>query len=282
MVSYRLRCRDRELIFGRYPVIMGILNVTPDSFSDGGKYLHQEAAIERAIEMVNMGAGIIDIGGESSRPGSRPVSAEEQISRVVGIIESLANKVDVPISIDTTSSQVALAAMEAGASIINDISAMRSDGEIAKVAANSNAGIVLMHMQGVPGTMQKDPSYVDVVKEVKEFLSERIDAAIRAGIPRNQIVIDPGIGFGKKREHNLSLLKHSDEFSQLGLPVLLGPSRKRFIDDVLNIPDPDDRIFGTAAAVAWCAAGAADIIRVHDIKEMLQVSRLTAEIAQAK
>jgi len=279
MPQFQLNCRGKILSLSPVPIIMGILNVTPDSFSDGGEFLDPARAIEQALSMIADGAAIIDIGGESTRPGAEPVSPEEQIRRVVPVIKSLASQNDTPISIDTTSSKVAIAALDAGAAIVNDISALRFDTEIAAVAAQAQVPVVLMHMQGSPHVMQTNPTYVDVVQEVKAFLAERINFAVAAGIGRSQIVIDPGIGFGKTLEHNLLLLRHLADFSDLAVPLLVGPSRKSFIGKVLDIPDPHDRLWGTAAAVACCVASGAQIIRVHDVREMSQVVRLTAAIS---
>jgi dihydropteroate synthase len=257
---------------------MGIVNVTPDSFSDGGECFEAGAAVERGLAMVQAGAGMIDVGGESTRPGAKPVGADEQIRRVVPVIKSLAGAVDVPISVDTTSSKVAEAAMEAGASVINDVSALRFDGQMGAVAAKWGAGLVLMHMQGVPGDMQFKPSYDNVLDEVKKFLAERIEFAVSQGVDRRSIVVDPGIGFGKTVEHNLLLLRGLERFRELGVPVLVGVSRKAFIGKVLGIDSPVERLWGTAGAVAWCVVAGAQIVRVHDVKEMGQVGQLVAAI----
>ena len=258
------------------PIVMGILNVTPDSFSDGGEFVDPGSAVSHALEMINDGAGIIDIGGESTRPGAAAVGADEQIGRVVPVIERLARQTSVPISIDTTSSKVARAALGAGAAMVNDISALRFDEEMAATVAQSAGPVILMHMQGRPGTMQAKPSYVSVVKEVMAFLAERIEAAVGAGIARAQIVIDPGVGFGKTVEHNLLLMQHLEDFHELGAPLLVGPSRKSFIGKVLGMDDPAERAFGTAATVARCTSARAQIVRVHDVKEMSDVVRMTA------
>jgi len=280
-MQYELTCREQVVALGQEPVMMGILNVTPDSFSDGGDYLEPSKAILHAMEMVAQGAGIIDVGGESTRPGSAAVGTQEQIRRVAPVIWALKREVDVPISIDTTDSEVAEAALAEGASIINDVSALRFDKRMAELAASSGAAVVLMHMLGEPGTMQENPTYVDVVKEVMEFLAERLVYAQAAGIERSRLVVDPGIGFGKTAEHNLRLLKEAPLLHQLGAPVLVGPSRKRFIGSALGIGPAKDRLLGTAAAVACCVAAAVQIVRVHDVKEMGQVARLTAAIRQA-
>lgn len=260
---------------------MGILNVTPDSFSDGGRYLEAAEAVEHGLRMVGEGAAIIDVGGESTRPGSEAVGAEEQVRRVVPVIEGLVRQTQVPVSIDTRSAAVAKAAFEAGATIVNDISALRFDAEMAGFAARNELAVILMHMQGSPGDMQRKPRYDDVVGEVKGFLAERIDYAVGAGIGGDRLVVDPGIGFGKTVEHNLLLLKRLAEFGELGVPVLIGPSRKSFIGKVLGLEDPGERLFGTAAVVAMSAVLGAQIIRVHDVGEMSQVVKLAWAISQS-
>ena len=281
MKTYQLDCHGRSLQLLDSPLLMGILNVTPDSFSDGGTFLEPAAAIAGALNMIDAGTDIIDIGGESTRPGSEPVSHAEQIKRVVPVIDGLSAQTDIPISIDTTSSTVAAAAIDAGASIINDISALRFDPKMAALAAETSAPVILMHMQGRPDTMQTDPAYANVIQEVKNFLASRIDLAVAAGIDRTQIVIDPGIGFGKTAEHNLLLLKNLKLFADLDVPLLVGPSRKSFIGELLKQKDPAERLWGTAAVVAWCAAEGAHIIRVHDVKQMAQVVRLTNAIRKS-
>ncbi len=278
MNKYQIDCCGKVLDLSAGPVIMGILNVTPDSFSDGGKFLNPDEAVAQGLKMIAEGAGIIDIGGESTRPGAEPVSDEGQIERVVPVIQDLRRQTETPISIDTTSSKVAQTALEAGAAIINDISALRFDGQMAKLAAREGVPVILMHIQGKPRTMQTNPTYKDVVQDVKAFLNERIEYAVAAGIKRSQIVIDPGFGFGKTLEHNLQLFRHISEFLKLNVPVLAGPSRKSFIGKILNITNPSDRIFGTAAAVAWCVAAGVHIVRVHNVREMAQVARIITAI----
>ncbi|MBN1765774.1 MAG: dihydropteroate synthase [Sedimentisphaerales bacterium] len=278
MTDYKLNCRGNELLIGAKPLIMGILNVTPDSFSDGGKFFDPAAAINHGLAMAEDGAGIIDIGGESTRPGAESVPADEQIKRVAPVIKELTRQISIPISIDTTDSKVSQAAIEAGAGMINDVSALRFDKHMAKLAAKENVPIILMHMLGEPRTMQKNPVYDNVVQDVKNFLAERIEYAVNAGIDRTQIVIDPGIGFGKTLEHNLQLLRHIKEFKEPGVPVLVGPSRKSFIGKILGVEKAEERLWGTAAAVAWCAAAGVHIIRVHDVKEMVQVVEVVAAI----
>jgi dihydropteroate synthase len=278
MKHQQLICPDRVLPLGGEPAIMGILNVTPDSFSDGGKFFDADAAATHGLAMARAGAKIIDVGGESTRPGAPAVNEDEQIRRTIPAIRQIARQADVIISIDTTSSRVAAAAIKAGASMINDISALRSDPAMAKLAAQTRTAVVLMHMQGTPATMQLNPTYQDVVEEVIAFLAERIEYAAGAGINRDAIVVDPGIGFGKTTDHNLFLLKNLNRFHNLNQAILVGPSRKAFIGTVLGETDPDNRIFGTAAAAAWCAAAGVQILRVHDVEPMIQVVRITTAI----
>lgn len=253
--------------------IMGILNVTPDSLSDGGKYFATDLAVSRALEMAKEGADIIDLGGESRRPGSLPISAKEELSRVLPVLKAIVKKIKVPISIDTYKSAVAAACLAQGASIINDISALRFDRRMAKVAVKYKAKVVLMHMQGTPRQMQKNPHYQDVVSEVFQFLEERIQYAMIQGVARENIIIDPGIGFGKTLEHNLALLQKLPEFRSLGVPVLLGVSRKSMIGNILG-HGPGERLNGSLAAAAWAYLNGANILRVHDVaqtKELLKV-----------
>jgi dihydropteroate synthase len=250
---------------------MGVLNVTPDSFSDGGRFLDPQAACLHAKQMAGAGAAIIDIGGESTRPGADPVAPEEQIRRIVPVIAAIRPEIDALISVDTTSSRVAQAALDAGADLINDISAGTADPALLPLVAQRQVPIILMHMKGQPKTMQQEPHYDDVVAEVAGYLRIRILAAQDAGIAPHRILIDPGIGFGKTLEHNLALLRHLPTLAQLGQPILIGTSRKRFIGALTNQPDPAQRLFGTAATIAWSATNAAAIVRVHDVGEMKQV-----------
>jgi dihydropteroate synthase len=252
--------------------VMGVLNVTPDSFSDGGKYLDLEQAVVQGLKLAEDGADFIDVGGESTRPGSKPVSVEEEIRRVVPVIKALSKKVNIPISIDTYKSDTADAALQAGAVIVNDISAMTFDAKMASVAVKHRASIVLMHMKGAPKTMQENPTYENVTKEVKQFLSERLFAAKEAGI--EQMIVDPGIGFGKKFEHNIQLLQELKSFTSFGYPLLVGPSRKAFLGAILHLPT-NERIEGTAAVVTSAILNGANIIRVHDVKEMKRVAMVT-------
>ncbi len=249
--------------------VMGILNVTPDSFSDGGRYLNIEQAIEHGRKLAEDGADFIDIGGESTRPGSESVSVEEEIQRVIPVIESLSKKISVPISVDTYKSDVAETALQVGATIVNDISAMTFDTKMSSVVTKNHASVILMHIKGTPKMMQLNPSYKNVTKDVKQFLQERVKAALKAGI--KQIIVDPGIGFGKKFEHNIQLIKELKTFASIGHPLLVGVSRKSFLGAILNLP-PNERLEGTAAAVTASILNSANIIRVHDVKEMKRVA----------
>jgi len=259
-----------ELDFSGGCIVMGVLNVTPDSFSDGGRFFDSQKAVERGIKMAQQGAAIIDVGGESTRPGAEPVSDEEQIRRVVPVVEGLAYEITVPISIDTYKVEVARAAIDAGASMINDIIAL-GDERTAGFADEVEAPVVLMHMQGRPQTMQVEPKYEDVVEEVLEFLLKRAKQAEKYGLAKEMIFIDPGIGFGKTLEHNLDLLRNISRFVETGYRVLVGPSRKSFIGILTGKENPPDRVFGTAAAVAHCVAAGVSVVRVHDVAEMMDV-----------
>ena len=258
-------------------LVMGVLNVTPDSFSDGGRFLDTDKAIEHGLKMAAEGAAIIDMGAESTRPGAKSVTVDEQIRRVVPVIEALCKRIKIPISIDTNRSKVADAALQAGAAIINDITAL-SDERMGELAANKKVPVILMHMQGTPATMQVEPKYEDVVGEVLQFLLERAQRAEQFGIPKERIFIDPGIGFGKTLEHNLELLKNIDKFVSTGYRVLVGASRKSFIGKITNKEKPSDRIFGTAASVSLCVAAGVSIVRVHDIAEMIDVVKVAHAI----
>ncbi|NNG68016.1 dihydropteroate synthase [Caldanaerobacter subterraneus] len=262
-----LKCRDKTLEIGKRTYIMGILNMTPDSFSDGGKYNTLEKGIERALQMIEEGADIIDVGGESTRPGYTPVDEEEEIRRVIPVIERLSKISDVIISVDTMKANVALRALEAGAHIVNDVWGLQKDPKMAEVVAKYKAGVVMMHNS-------ISAEYDDVVKSIIEFLKKSIEIAEKAGIERNQMIVDPGIGFGKTLEHNLEVMNRLEELKVLGLPVLLGTSRKSMIGKVLNV-DVEDRLEGTAATVAVGIVKGVDIIRVHDVKEMSRVAKMT-------
>ncbi len=274
------RCGDREIRCGERTLLMGIVNVTPDSFSDGGAFLGADDAVRHALTLAAGGADILDIGGESTRPGSEPVAAADELDRVIPVIEGVVAALPgALVSVDTRKAEVARVAAGAGAAIVNDVTAGR-DPEMFGVVRETGAGMVLMHMLGDPKTMQEDPTYADVVAEVRGFLAGRAAAAVEAGIGRERLCIDPGIGFGKGLEHNLELLRHLDVLSDLGLPVLVGPSRKRFIGVLTGSDDPAGRLEGTAAAVAWCASAGADIVRVHDVRAMAAVVRVADAIAR--
>ncbi len=272
-----LRAGKYKLNLGKRAHIMGVLNVTPDSFSDGGMYFDKEYAVARALKMQEQGADIIDIGGESMRPGARTVPAKEECRRVIPVIKELARKIKVPISVDTTKSEDAREALDAGASMVNDVSGLRKDRGIAKLVSRRKAAIVLMHMKGTPATMQDDPVYKDLIGEICSSLRESIETAKAAGIGDDSIVIDPGIGFGKTVEHNLAILRRLREFRSLGCPVMVGPSRKRFIGRIAGARE-DERQFGTAASVALSVQNGADIVRVHDVKQMKQALQVTEAI----
>ena len=263
------------------PLIMGVLNVTPDSFSDAGQYAQPAAAVAHGLQMIADGADIIDIGGESTRPGSKPVSPQDQISRVLPVIEKLTAKSDKPISIDTTSAEVARAALAAGAVMVNDISAARHDPAMPELLAETACPVVLMHMQKTPADMQLQPDYQDVVGEITAFLARALDRAVAAGVHRDRIIIDPGIGFGKTVQHNLQILHNLEKFTSLRRPLLLGTSRKSFIGKILSQDSPTQRIWGTAATVALAVAAGANILRVHDVPQMAQVAAIAHAIRSA-
>jgi len=263
-IQYTLRCRKRTLTLGKRTLLMGVLNVTPDSFSDGGLFFDKEKAIAHGIRMVEEGADIIDIGGESTRPGSKPLELDEELRRVIPVIESLSKKVGVPISIDTYKSAVAQRAIEAGAEIINDISALNFDQSLAQVAAKENTPLVLMHIRGTPETMQKNVYYESLLSEILHSLKDSIRMAESAGVDPRQIVVDPGIGFGKTVEDNLFIIKNLYEFRILGKPILLGTSRKSFIGKILNA-EAGDRLEGTLSSIAIGVLNGAHVIRSHDV-----------------
>jgi dihydropteroate synthase len=258
---------------GGKTVICGILNLTPDSFSDGGLYMDKRRAVDRARRMVDEGADMIDLGGESSRPGASSVSVDEERRRVMPVLKEITGKIGIPVSIDTCKSEIAREALGAGADIVNDITALGGDPDMVNVVAESGAGIVLMHMQGKPRTMQKNPQYEDVVSDISRFLGSAVEKAVSAGVSRDRIIVDPGIGFGKKTEHNLEIIRRLSEFRVLGQPILIGVSRKSVVGNVLNLP-VDERLEGTAALVACAIWNGADIVRVHDVKYMRRVARM--------
>jgi dihydropteroate synthase len=262
----------------RRPLVMGVLNVTPDSFSDGGKFAAPQAAIDHAMGMIAAGADLIDIGGESTRPGALPVAAEEQIRRVLPVIEGIRRKSGIVISIDTTRWAVAEAALAAGANMVNDISAGRDDPAMLGGVAAREAPIILMHMRGEPRNMQANPAYADVTGEVIGFLRQRQSAAESAGIQPHRILLDPGVGFGKSADHSLTLLRDLGHLAAIGRPLVVGASRKSFIGRVLGEPEPTRRIFGDAAVISWSVANRAAILRVHDVGATAQVVRATVAI----
>jgi len=276
---YTINCRGKSITFGKRTLIMGILNVTPDSFSDGGVYFSVDTAVERAEAMVAEGADMIDVGGESSRPGAESVSLEEELSRVLPVIRRLAKELEVPISIDTYKAHVAKQAIEAGANIVNDISALNFDPEMAKVVSETQAAVVLMHMKGTPRNMQMNPTYHALIPEIAQYLRRSIERAVDAGVTEEKMIIDPGIGFGKTVEHNLEIIRRLRDFRVLGKPILIGTSRKSFIGKILDL-SAEDRIEGTAATVACSIMNGADIVRVHDVKQMCRVARMTDAICR--
>jgi dihydropteroate synthase len=261
---YRIKLRDRVIELGRRTLIMGILNITPDSFSDGGRFDDYDRALARGLELIAEGADILDVGGESTRPGSAPVPAEIELERVLPIIREVRGKSDIPISIDTAKAEVAQKALEAGADIINDISSLRFDPDMARVAARSGAPLILMHMLGTPKTMQVNPVYQSVLSEIIGFLEERMQYAVKNGVERGQIIIDPGIGFGKTVTHNLQIIRDLDSFACMDRPILLAASRKRFIGSILGHPEME-RELGTAVVNSFGIAAGAHMLRVHDV-----------------
>jgi dihydropteroate synthase len=272
-----LSCRQFEFTFPRPALVMGIVNVTPDSFSDGGRFLDAQAAVAHALRLVEQGAEIIDVGGESTRPGALPVAEAEELRRVIPVIERLAGQVKVPISIDTVKPGVARAALDAGASIVNDVAANREDPGLWRLVAEVRAGYVCMHMQGMPQTMQANPVYADVVREVGEFFFERIRRLSDCGVGREHIILDPGIGFGKTVEHNLQLLAAARGFTKFERPLLVGVSRKSFIGTLLGA-ELAARLPGALACACVAVAAGVQIIRAHDVAETVQAIRMTEAI----
>jgi dihydropteroate synthase len=276
--KFRLRLRSGTLVLGERTLIMGVLNVTPDSFSDGGDFFDTEAAVARALEIEREGADIIDIGGESTRPGSEGVSAEEELRRILPVLERLRGRIRIPISIDTSKSEVAEAAIEAGAEILNDVTGLRNDPRIAEVARRRNLPLILMHMRGQPRTMQKQPFARNAMRDVKRGLRRAAAAARRAGVAERQIVLDPGLGFGKSYAQNFELAARMDELAALGFPLVIGASRKSFVGRALGGVPKNERAWGTAALITAAILGGAHIIRVHDVAQMAQVARVADEI----
>ncbi|GLI33203.1 dihydropteroate synthase [Desulforhabdus amnigena] len=278
--NYTIQTKSEPIELGEYTRVMGILNVTPDSFSDGGKYYNYHSAVQQALDMIVAGTDILDIGGESTRPNSDPVSPEVQLERVIPVIEAIRESSDIPISIDTTSAEVARQALDAGADIINDVSSLRFDEEMVRVAADTGVPLILMHMQGKPKTMQESPSYVSLFSEIIAFLEERIQFASRHGVDRSQIIVDPGIGFGKNITHNLLLIRNLELLQCLDRPILLAASRKRFIGSILG-RSADDREVGTAVVHSFGIAAGAHIIRAHDVEIHKQVAIMSDAIREA-
>jgi len=273
---------NKILDFNKRSYVMGILNVTPDSFSDRSKFYDPDAAIKHGMEMAEQGADIIDVGGESTRPGSDPVSADEEIRRTEPVIKELSKRIDIPLSIDTTKAEVAKRALDAGAEMINDISALRADPKMVDVAVSYQVSVVLMHMLGSPKTMQQNISYDSMIEDIKEFLKERVDFAVQKGVERNKIMIDPGIGFGKSVEKdNFEIIREMQRFRSLGLPILVGPSRKAFIGRLLDA-EVDERDVGTLATVSIAIHNGANIVRVHNVAQMKMASRVADAVIRAK
>lgn len=273
------QCRGHSFQLGEEerPLIMGVLNVTPDSFSDGGRFIDRDRAVERGLQMVNDGADIIDIGGESTRPGARPVPADEELSRVIPVIEGLSKEADIVLSVDTMKADVAECALEAGAHIVNDVSAMTADPRIADVVKTFGAGAILMHMQGEPRTMQHLPQYDNVVRDVCDYLKLRIDALVKFGIDLETLAVDPGIGFGKTAEHNIQLIGHLSAFSDCGRPIVIGLSRKRFLGDLTG-QEVGDRLAGSIGAMAYSLVQGVHVVRVHDVKESRDAARVVNKL----
>ncbi len=275
------QCGKYKLDVSHKPLVMGILNVTPDSFSDGGRYLDPKIAVEQGLRMAEEGADIIDVGGESTRPGAGAVRARDEAARVVPVIRALAARVRIPISVDTYKTEVARAALDAGASIVNDISAFRFDPTMARLIASSGAGAVLMHIKGRPRTMQRQPAYRDVVAEIDAYFAKRVDAAVGAGIAPAQLALDPGIGFGKTPRHNLSILKHLGRFLGHGRPLVVGASRKSFIGSLNGGIGPRERLPGSLAAALAAAAAGAAVLRVHDVPQTRQAINTFFAVTEA-
>lgn len=272
-----LKIRGNKLLLGKETLIMGILNITPDSFSDGGKYFEKEKAIERGIEMEEEGAHVIDVGGESSRPGSESISEEEERKRVIPVIKELRKKVKCLISIDTCKSKIAEEAIENGADILNDISGLRFDPRMVELVKRKGVPVVIMHMKGTPKTMQIAPFYKNVIQEIKDFFRERLDYIVKNDINPETVILDPGIGFGKRQEDNEKIIANLDKFQELNRPILLGVSRKSFIGNILNLP-PEQRLEGSISSGIIGVLRGAHILRVHDVKEFLKAVRVADKI----
>jgi dihydropteroate synthase len=281
--SFQLKTPRRAIELSRRTLVMGVINATPDSFSDGGMIDYEEEGLRQAMKMVGEGADILDVGGESSRPGAEPVPLQEELRRVVPLIRRIARETAIPVSIDTIKAEVARQAIDAGAEIINDITALRGDGRMARVAASAGVPVILMHMRGIPSTMQKGKlAYGSVIGEIRDFLEDRIEKASSSGIQTDNLIIDPGIGFGKNVDDNLRLLRHLGEFKVLGRPICVGVSRKHFTGKITGVTRPADRIEGTAAAVTAAVLNGANIIRVHDVGTMKRVAAMADAIRRVR
>jgi dihydropteroate synthase len=281
--SFQLKTPRRAIELARRTLIMGVINATPDSFSDGGTINSEEEGLRQAMKLLGEGADILDVGGESSRPGAKPVSLREELRRVVPLIRRIARETGIPVSIDTTKAEVARQAIDAGAEIINDITALRGDGRMARVAASAGVPVILMHMRGTPSTMQKeDLAYGSLIGEIRDFLEDRIEKASSSGIQTDNLIIDPGIGFGKNVDDNLRLLHHLGEFKALGRPICVGVSRKHFTGKITGVTRPAERIEGTAAAVTAAILNGANIIRVHDVGTMKRVAAMADAIRRVR
>src|SRR5262245_31026118 len=270
--------RDRSVTIGARPLVMGIVNVTPDSFSDGGQFASTSTAVEHALRLAGEGADFLDIGGESTRPGSKPVPLEEELARVIPVVRGLSGRINIPISVDTSKAEVARQALAAGASIVNDVAAGRGDPDMIGVVCRFGAGVVLMHMQGTPETMQLNPTYADVVREVRAFLAERVQSFLDAGVAAERIAIDPGIGFGKTFEHNMTLRRDLGELASISRPVVLGVSRKGMLGQITGRPR-GERLASSLAAACYCASdGAAHILRVHDVAPTVDAAKVIGAV----
>ncbi len=279
--QFKLRLPSRTLDLGARTLVMGVLNLTPDSFSDGGKFFSLNRAVDAAFAMEAAGADILDIGGESTRPGSNAISAREELARVLPVLHRLSGRLKIPISIDTRRSAIADAAIAAGAQIINDVTGLRFDPEVANVASRNHVPLILMHMRGEPRTMQEQPFARNAVQDVRSGLKRSIAVALKGGVPKSQIIVDPGIGFGKSFRQNYELIARLGEIASLGYPILIGTSRKTFLGTTLDGKPPEERIWGTAATVAASILAGAHIVRVHDVEEMVQVARVTDKVLEA-
>ena len=280
-MSNHLVIRNNLFSWGDRTYIMGVLNVTPDSFSDGGQFYILERALQQAHEMINQGADIIDIGGQSTRPGAKQITLEEELNRVIPVVKALRQQSDITISVDTTRAKVAQEAIEVGADIINDISGATFDEAMLPTVARMNVPIILMHIRGNPETMQTLANYQDVVGEIKKFLQARIDAAIKLGISKKHLIIDPGIGFAKNYQQNITILRNINQLKELGYPILIGTSRKTFIGQILDKNEPKDRVWGTAGSCSYAITQGADILRVHDVAVITDVAKVTDAICRS-